>query len=194
MCYYQIMPPRRQARNPRAEESVNNVGDQTDLMRVFANMLAEALQNRPQCVEEPSIGHLVNFKDFKLVGPLEFSGSIDPIEAQTWTEEMEKVFEVARVADEQKTAFATFMLKGEASYWWKANKGRAGEGIITWERFKELFFENYFSESIKNKMEIKFLELKQGNMTVAEYAVRFNELARFATHQVDTEAMRARRF
>ena len=107
---------------------------------------------------------------------------------------MEKVFDVARVADEQKTSFATFMLKGEASYWWKANKGRAGEGIVTWEKFKELFFENYFSESVKNRMEIKFLELKQGNMSVAEYAANFNELARFATHQIDTEARKARRF
>ena len=77
------MPPRRQVRNPRAEKSVNNVGDQADPMRVFANMLAEALQNRPQHVEEPPTGHLVNFKDFKLVGPPEFSGSTDPIEAQT---------------------------------------------------------------------------------------------------------------
>ena len=57
-----------------------------------------------------------------------------------------------------------------------------------------MFFENYFPESMKNKMEIKFLELKQGNMSVEEYAAKFNELARFATHQVDTEARKARRF
>ena len=107
---------------------------------------------------------------------------------------MKKVFDVARVTDEQKTSFATFMLKGEASYWWKANKGRVSEGIVTWDRFKELFFENYFPESMNNKMEIKFLELKQGNMSVAEYAAKFNKLARFATHQVDTEARKARRF
>ena len=130
------MLPRRQPRNPRAEESVNNVRNQPDTMRMFANMLAEALQTRPQQSEAAPAGHLVNFKDFKLVGPPEFSGSTDPIEAQTWIEEMEKVFDVARVAEEQKTSFATFMLKGEASYWWKANKGRAGEGVITWEKFK----------------------------------------------------------
>ena len=117
----QIMPPKCQTRNPRAEESVNNVDTQPEPMRMFAIMLAEALQNRPQQVEAPPAGHLVSFKDFKLVGPPEFSGSTDPIEAQTWAQEMEKVFEVARVADEQKTSFATFMLKGEASHWWKAN-------------------------------------------------------------------------
>lgn len=43
-------------------------------------------------------------------------------------------------------------------------------------------------------MEVTFLELKQDNMTVSEYAAKFNELAKFALHQVDTEARKARRF
>lgn len=43
-------------------------------------------------------------------------------------------------------------------------------------------------------MEIKFLELKQGDMTVPQYAAKFNELARFAPHQVDKEERKACRF
>ena len=43
-------------------------------------------------------------------------------------------------------------------------------------------------------MEIKFLDLKQDDMSVAEYATKFNKLARFAPHQVDTGARRAKRF
>ena len=45
-----------------------------------------------------------------------------------------------------------------------------------------------------DRMEIQFLELKQGNMTVSEYAAKFNELERFAPSQVDTERKRAKRF
>ena len=41
---------------------------------------------------------------------------MNPVEAQTWIMEIEKIFDVARVGDDQKTAFATFMLKAEASY------------------------------------------------------------------------------
>ncbi|XP_074323063.1 uncharacterized protein LOC141660007 [Apium graveolens] len=43
-------------------------------------------------------------------------------------------------------------------------------------------------------MEIKFLELKQGNMSVTEYEAKFTELDRFVTEQVDTEEKRAKRF
>jgi len=35
--------------------------------------------------------------------------------------------------------------------------------------------------------EREFQNLKQGHMTVMEYAARFNELSRFASHQVSIE-------
>lgn len=43
-------------------------------------------------------------------------------------------------------------------------------------------------------MEMRFLELKQGDMTVPQYVAKFNELAKFAPHQVDMEVRKVRRF
>ena len=43
-------------------------------------------------------------------------------------------------------------------------------------------------------MEIKFLELKQDKMTVAEYEAKFTELSRFVPEFVNTEEKKARRF
>ena len=101
---------RGRPRTQRVEESVNNMENDPNPMRAFAEMIAEAIQNRPppvirqsmQHVQPPPVQpapHLANFKDFKLVGPPEFKGTLDPIEAQTWIEELEKVFEVARGAE-----------------------------------------------------------------------------------------------
>ena len=45
-----------------------------------------------------------------------------------------------------------------------------------------------------DQMEMKFLELKQGNMSVLEYEARFTELSRFAPNYVDTERKKAKRF
>ena len=103
------------------EESVNDTENDPNPMRAFADMIAEAIRTRPPPVfrqpmpqaPPPPPGqpmpYMANFKDFKLVGPPEFAGTLNPIEAQTWIEEIEKVFEVARVAEEQKTGFATLM-------------------------------------------------------------------------------------
>ena len=45
-----------------------------------------------------------------------------------------------------------------------------------------------------DNMEIQFLELKQGNLSLAEYEAKFTELSRFVPTYVDTERKRAKRF
>ncbi|XP_057779768.1 uncharacterized protein LOC130998363 [Salvia miltiorrhiza] len=47
--------------------------------------------------------------------------------------------------------------------------------------------DKYFPISYREKKEIGFFELKQERMTIEEYERKFNELARFAPHLVDTE-------
>ena len=42
--------------------------------------------------------------------------------------------------------------------------------------------EEYFPEDVRNKKEMEFLELKQGNMTMAKYAAKFEELMRYFPH------------
>ncbi|XP_074323309.1 uncharacterized protein LOC141660242 [Apium graveolens] len=58
----------------------------------------------------------------------------------------------------------------------------------------ELDLKKYFPRYMKNQMEIKFLELKEGNMSVTEYEAKFTELSRFVPEQVDMEEKRAKRF
>ena len=42
--------------------------------------------------------------------------------------------------------------------------------------------DRYFPEDVQGKKEIEFLELKQGDMSVTEYAAKFVELAKFYPH------------
>jgi len=71
----------------------------------------------------------------------------------------------------------------EAEYWWESTcQCLEAEGqVVTWETFKRVFLEKYFLEDVRNK-EIEFLELKQRNMTMAEYAAKFEELVRYFPH------------
>ena len=54
--------------------------------------------------------------------------------------------------------------------------------MITWDAFKDAFLEKYFPEDVKNKKEVEFLELKQGGLSVAEYAAKFEDLVRYFPH------------
>lgn len=48
--------------------------------------------------------------------------------------------------------------------------------------FRNEFLEKYFPEDVHGKKEIELLELKQGNMTVADYAGKFEALVKFFPH------------
>lgn len=50
--------------------------------------------------------------------------------------------------------------------------------MATWAEFKVEFLRKYFPEDLRTKKEVEFLNLKQGSMSVAEYAAKFEELSR----------------
>ena len=52
----------------------------------------------------------------------------------------------------------------------------------------------YFLDTARHEKDQEFLELKQGMMTVMDYAARFTELARFADDYVATDMAKVRRF
>ena len=52
----------------------------------------------------------------------------------------------------------------------------------------------YFSDTARHAKAQKFLELKQGAMSVMDYVARFTELAQFADDYVATDMAKVRRF
>jgi len=47
-----------------------------------------------------------------------FSGKATPDEVDAWLKESEKIFKVMAYIEEQQLNFATFLLVGDAEYWW----------------------------------------------------------------------------
>ena len=52
---------------------------------------------------------------------------------------------------------------------------------INWEVFKTAFYEKYFLASIRNAMELEFMQLQQGGKSIVEYTTKFEELCKFST-------------
>ncbi|XP_057415007.1 uncharacterized protein LOC130709896 [Lotus japonicus] len=131
---------------------------------------------------------------FQRNNPPTFEGAYDPDKAQAWLKAIEKIFRVMNCTDAQKVQFGTHMLEKEAEDWWDNTVQRfEGDGMeITWDLFKGAFLEKYYPEDVRGKKEIEFLELKQGNGTVAEYATKFEELIKFCPHYNIAEAERSK--
>ncbi|XP_030959351.1 uncharacterized protein LOC115981342 [Quercus lobata] len=127
--------------------------------------------------------------------PLSFDGKPDPIEAENWFLQKEKLLEALDCTNSQKVQFATFKLIGEAEHWWRSTKSIL-EGMdternpINWEKFKGVFYDNYFPEVVRERKEREFADLVQGSMTVEQYAAKFI----FGPHLILTKVKKASNF
>jgi hypothetical protein len=128
-----------------------------------------------------------------------FDGSKGPLAADSWIISIQHLMESLQCTDAQKVNYASLKLTGEASHWWLARKGliaeELGQGVpITWERFKKEFDDRFFPQTQRLQCARDFQDLKQGTMTVEQYAARFNELSRYAPTLVATEENKVHRF
>ncbi|OWM67173.1 hypothetical protein CDL15_Pgr000625 [Punica granatum] len=140
---------------------------------------------------------LTPYERFRKYGPSNFSGSADPIEAENWITGMERIFSIMEVSDTQRVALASFMLEGDAQYWWEATQRRLDPNslhAITWFEFTQAFYNKYFPASFRRTKEREFLNLKQGELGVAEYELKFTKLSRFAPTLVSDETSKCNRF
>ncbi|XP_058185864.1 uncharacterized protein LOC131303091 [Rhododendron vialii] len=137
----------------------------------------------------------MSIKDFQKMKPPIFEGEIDLLKVDNWILGMEKIFAVAQAQclETHKVVLATYNFDGEAYRWWLTQQER--EPNMTWTRFKEVFYEKYFPQTLKDAKVNEFINWKQSpTMSVSEYDRIFTDLSRFAPHMVDTDAHRARRF
>lgn len=52
---------------------------------------------------------------------------------------------------------------------------------MTWEEFKELFYNKYFTADIRAQRVIEFFSLRQGDKSVSEYARKLEQLRKNCT-------------
>ncbi|KAL5580561.1 hypothetical protein UlMin_013003 [Ulmus minor] len=95
--------------------------------------------------------------------------------------------------DQERIICASYMMKKEARYWWESVKARRTVSDMTWEDFKTEFNRKFFNPTAMSAQQTEFLNLQQGDMTVAEAVRKFEQLARLCPYLVPTEEQRARR-
>ena len=108
---------------------------------------------------------------------------------------MKKVLEAMKITyDTTRIRLAAFQLEGEAQVWWNWAKTSRDLEAMTWAEFHDLFMGKYFPTTARHAKAQKFLELRQGTMTVMEYVARFTDLARFSDDYVATDVAKVRSF
>ncbi|KAG6531836.1 hypothetical protein ZIOFF_005663 [Zingiber officinale] len=109
------------------------------------------------------------YKQFRELGPTEFKGTTDPIAAEGWIRFLETIFDFMQLTDVDKVRCAIFMLRDDARLWWKGARLTVDLATLTWTDFKEVFYGKYFTVDNRTRLAREFLELRQGDLSVAEY-------------------------
>src|ERR1044072_4958021 len=95
-----------------------------------------------------------------------------------------------RTPEATKLDYDAYLLLGDAEYWWRGARLilEANLVAVNWEAFRRGFLQKYFPVSAQEEKETQFLRLRQGGMSVAEYAAKLESFAkhfRFFRNQVD---------
>ncbi|XP_059635656.1 uncharacterized protein LOC132277832 [Cornus florida] len=108
--------------------------------------------------------------------PMMFEGGVEPMEADDYMDQVETHLTSMDVTDDHSVT----------------NQHKVEE--MSWEMFKELFYEKYFSDTKKWELRKQFDDLIRGNMSVTEYENKFTSLSRVAPELVRNEVDKTRKF
>ncbi|XP_047270326.1 uncharacterized protein LOC124899477 [Capsicum annuum] len=129
-------------------------------------------------------------KDFFHMNPPEFTGSKLTEDLQQFIDEAYKICKVMRVSDIDAVELAAHRLKDIAVKWyemWVASRGQEASLVVRTE-FAEAFIDHFMLLELREARMDEFLSLKQGNLSVKEYCLRFTKLSKYAPEVVSTQA------
>ena len=91
-------------------------------------------------------GGPTNLQRFRAHHPPTFTGGGNPMVADHWFMQVEKVLEALEItSDTTRIRLAAFQLEGEAQVWWNWAKTSRDLEAMTWAEFHDLFMGKYFS-------------------------------------------------
>ena len=134
--------------------------------RAFVEVVGVAAAAIAQASIAGNQGGHSNLQRFRAHHPPTFTGGGDPMVADHWFMQIEKVLETMEItSNTTRIRLAAFQLEGEARVWWRWVRTSRDLEVMTWAEFQELFMGKYFPGIAKAQ---KFLEPKQGAMTVMD--------------------------
>src|SRR4051812_22559778 len=188
-------PGRPRTRHVEPEQEAGGAGvpwqQMMQQMMQQNQMMAQMMQGMqgqqpPTQAPVPQAATGPDFRAFFRMDPPEFVGGLDSLLAHDWLAGMERVFQAIQCTEEEKVIFATQKMKGPALRWWNTASTYFTTQEIPkdWQHFKVAFLEKYFPNSVRTQKEREFQNFKQGDMSVSEYAEKFEDLADYSRQAV----------
>ena len=108
--------------------------------------------------------------------------------AEFWLEKLQIALDEVKCPPEQMAKCAVSLLEGATYDWWKlVLRNPLLPELVSWDFFVQEFQTKYVTDDYKETKWKQFLNMKQGNLIVAEYEKEFRCLSKYAPELVLTE-------
>ncbi|XP_073291043.1 uncharacterized protein [Primulina huaijiensis] len=87
-----------------------------------------------------------------------------------------------------------YLLKDDTSLWWERAERGVNLVTLTWEDFKRVFYDKYFTSDLRSRLKREFMTLRQGDSTVAEFVQKFDRGCHFVLLIANDAAEKLRHF
>ena len=115
--------------------------------------------------------------------------------AEFWLEKLQRILKEVRCPLDQRVSRVVSLLQNEAYDWWKLVLiSPRIPNPMPWELFAQDFRAKYVSDMYRETKWKQFLNLKQRNLSVAEYEKEFSHISKYAPKSNLTESFRCRQF
>ncbi|XP_070031931.1 uncharacterized protein [Nicotiana tomentosiformis] len=150
---------------------------------------------RPEVRAVASEEEQLRLERFKKYHPPTYSG-LATEDAHGFLEKCHSILRTMGIVETSGVSFITFQILGAAYQWWEAYKegSPANAASLTWAQLSEMFLRDFVPQTLRDAWSTEFEQLRQGTMTVSEYAISFKELSRHAPTLVSTVRERVCRF
>jgi hypothetical protein len=113
---------------------------------------------------------------------------MESMDADDWLKSMEKKLQVVQFSNHEKMLLASHQLSVPAADWWDAYvEAHEEPESINWPEFRIVFRAHHVLQGVIKLKKKEFQDLKQGSISVNEYVIKFTQLSRYASHEVDTD-------
>lgn len=154
---------------------------------IATNQAANATVDRAIAPREPKAGGVFNFR---MLQPSMFTGTEESLVAEQWLKDMANLLEAANVQATYPVKVIKVQLTVVAHTWWLSEEVKL-PGQVSWKQFSDSFLEQFFLITTRREMQKRFVNLRQGDMSVDRYAAEFLRLNRFAPKLVKDEEDKA---
>ncbi|XP_070057001.1 uncharacterized protein [Nicotiana tomentosiformis] len=135
-------------------------------------------------------------REFLNMKPPIFTGSKKDKDSQNFIHDVQKIFRAMHATDTEAAELAAYQLKDVANTWYETWKVSRGEDVasVTWKEFVDALLEHFLPIEVLEAKALEFERLKQNEMSVNEYYLKFVSLANYDTKMVRDMRTRVRRF